>query len=66
MKMRPFGEVISLDAARAILDATGSPIDRLETVSLDQANGRVLACDVVSRVHVPPFSRAGMDGFAVR
>jgi molybdenum cofactor synthesis domain-containing protein len=66
MKMRPFGDLISLEAARTILDATGSPIDRIEPVSLDQANGRVLASDVVSHVHVPPFARAGMDGFAVR
>jgi molybdopterin molybdotransferase len=64
--MRPFRDVISLAAARAILDATGSPIPRIETVRLDQANGRVLARDVIAQEDVPPFSRAGMDGFAVR
>ena len=64
--MRPFGEVISLEAARTILDATGSPIDRTEAVSLDQANGRVIARDVMAAFDVPPFSRAGMDGYAVR
>ena len=63
--MRPFGDVISLDAARAILDTTGSPIARIETVPLDEANGRVLARDVIARRDVPPFSRAGMDGYAV-
>jgi molybdopterin molybdotransferase len=65
-KMRPFGDVISLDAARAILDATGSPIDRVETIPLDQANGRVVACDIIAACDVPPFFRAGMDGYAVR
>ena len=65
-RMRPFGDVISLEAARAILDATGSPIDRIETIALDEANGRVLARDVIAPDDVPPFSRAGMDGFAVR
>jgi molybdopterin biosynthesis enzyme len=64
--MRPFREVISLAAAREILDTTGSPIPRLEMVPLDQANGRVLARDVIAQEDVPPFSRAGMDGFAVR
>ena len=64
--MRPFGDVISLDAARAILDTTGAPIDRVETVALSEANGRVLASDVIARLDVPPFSRAGMDGYAVR
>jgi molybdopterin biosynthesis enzyme len=46
-RMRPFGDVISLDAARAILDTTGAPIDRMETVALSEANGRVLASDVI-------------------
>ena len=64
--MRPFTDVISLDAARRILDATGSPIERTETLTLAAANGRVLAVDAVARGDVPPFSRAGMDGYAVR
>ena len=64
--MRPFGDVISLEAARAILDKTGSPIQRTETIPVADANGRVLAADVVARYDVPPFSRAGMDGYAVR
>jgi molybdopterin molybdotransferase len=65
-KMRPFGDVISLDAARAILDRTGSRIDRIETIPLQDAGGRVLACDAVAGGDVPPFARAGMDGYAVR
>ena len=65
-KMRPFGEVMSLDAARAILDNTGRPIDCTETIRLTEAAGRVLARDVVASTDVPPFSRAGMDGYAVR
>ena len=64
--MRPFGNVISLEAARAILDATGAPIDRTETIALSEAHGRVLAAGVAARQDVPPFSRAGMDGYAVR
>lgn len=64
--MRPFGDVISLDAARAILDTAGAPVDRVETVALSDANGRVLASAVTARADVPPFSRAGMDGYAVR
>jgi molybdopterin biosynthesis enzyme len=64
--MRPFGEVISLEAARAILDSTGAPIERIESIPLERAHGRVLARDVVAATDVPPFSRAGMDGYAVR
>ncbi len=65
-RMRPFGDVISLETARAILDTTGVPIDRTEDIALSDANGRVLAADIVARRDVPPFSRAGMDGYAVR
>ena len=36
-----------------------------ETVPLDAALGRVLAADVVAPTDVPPFDRAGVDGFAV-
>jgi molybdopterin molybdotransferase len=64
--MRPFGDTISLAAARTILDATGTPISRTERVTLEQCNGRVLAREVRSSADVPPFSRAGMDGYAVR
>jgi molybdenum cofactor synthesis domain-containing protein len=64
--MRPFGKTITLGEARAIIDGAVQPIDRTEVVGLQQANGRVLAQDVVSSADVPPFSRAAMDGYAVR
>jgi molybdenum cofactor synthesis domain-containing protein len=65
-KMRPFGKTIALEEARAIIERTVQPIDRIEVIPLQQANGRVLARDVVSNADVPPFSRAAMDGYAVR
>lgn len=36
-----------------------------ETISLDQALGRILSKDVVSRVDVPSFDRSNLDGYAV-
>jgi molybdopterin molybdotransferase len=65
-KMRPFGKTIALEEARAIIERTVRPIDRTEVVPLQQANGRVLAKDVFSNADVPPFTRAAMDGYAVR
>jgi molybdenum cofactor synthesis domain-containing protein len=65
-KMRPFGKTIALEEARAIIERTVRPIDRTEVVPLERANGRVLATDVFSSADVPPFSRAAMDGYAVR
>jgi molybdopterin molybdotransferase len=65
-KMRPFTGTITLDEARAIIDRNIEPIARVERVALTEANGRVLAETIVSTLDVPPFSRAGMDGYAVR
>jgi molybdenum cofactor synthesis domain-containing protein len=64
--MRPIARTIPLDEARAIIDRTIRPIDRVERVPLASANGRVIAHDAVAGFDVPPFSRAGMDGYAVR
>jgi molybdopterin molybdotransferase len=65
-RMRPFRDTISLDAARAILDRSGEPIVRVEQLPIELANGRVVARDIVAATDVPPFSRAAMDGYAVR
>jgi molybdopterin molybdotransferase len=64
--MRPFGETISLDEARAIIARSLRPIERIERIPLGEAHGRVLAEEVVAPADVPPFSRAAMDGYAVR
>jgi molybdenum cofactor synthesis domain-containing protein len=64
--MRPFKGTISLDEARAIIDAAITPIARVERVPLERASGRVLAESVTSSADVPPFARAAMDGYAVR
>jgi molybdenum cofactor synthesis domain-containing protein len=66
MTVRPFQKTMPLEEARAIMDRAIVPIERTERVSLQDANGRVLARDVVSDADVPPFSRAAMDGYAVR
>lgn len=65
MAMRPITKTISIDEARAIIDAHVRLIERRERVPLAGASGRVCAADIVSASDVPPFSRAGMDGYAV-
>ena len=64
--MRPFAGTMPLEEARAIIDRTIAPIGRTERVRVLQASGRVLARDVTADADVPPFSRAAMDGYAVR
>ena len=65
-EMKPIKETIPLDEARQLIADACKPIERTERVRLVDANGRVAAADVASTRDVPPFSRAGMDGFAVR
>jgi molybdopterin molybdotransferase len=57
-------ELIGIEEARHRVLAAVRPL-RGERVPLDAALGRVLAEEVRSRVHVPPFDSSAMDGFAV-
>jgi molybdopterin molybdotransferase len=54
------------EALRIVGDAAGSPRRRAERVALSRALGRTLAEDVRIDLDMPPFTRATMDGFAVR
>jgi molybdopterin molybdotransferase len=65
-KMRPLRDTIALEEARTLIDDAATVIGRTEIVPLAMANGRVIAQDVIAPFDVPPFSRAGMDGYAVR
>jgi molybdenum cofactor synthesis domain-containing protein len=42
------------------------PINRTETINLEQVAGRILATDIIAEFNVPPFERASMDGYAVK
>ena len=64
-EMRPIKDTIPLEEARQLIADACAPIGRRERVALVDANGRAAAADVQSTRDVPPFSRAGMDGFAV-
>ena len=57
--------LLSLDDALARLLAAAQPLDDLESVSTFDADGRVLAQDLVSELHVPPQDNSSMDGYAV-
>ena len=53
------------DAERLIAERV-APVEGLETVTLRQAVGRVLADNIVAPVNVPPFDNSAVDGYAVR
>ena len=50
----------------ARLLAHAIPLTDAESVSTFDADGRVLAHDVVSQLQVPPQDNSSMDGYAVR
>ena len=55
-----------LDEALAELLGQARPLAGEERVATFDADGRVLAQDLVSALHVPPQDNSSMDGYAVR
>lgn len=55
-----------LDEALAELLQCATLLDGVESVSTFEADGRVLAQDLVSALQVPPQDNSSMDGYAVR
>src|SRR3569832_2690807 len=55
-----------LEDALAQLLAHAQPLAGTESVSTFDADGRVLARDLVSPLQVPPQDNSSMDGYAVR
>ena len=59
-------EVVTLErAAETAIARFGRLLGKVESVGLDEAAGRIIACDVVATEGVPPFDRSTVDGFAV-
>ena len=60
-------QVDSIEEARAkLLEHVRDKQVETETVSLEEAAGRILARDIVSRENIPAFYRSTVDGYAVR
>ncbi len=57
---------LTLDAARAMIEAQIGPVEGTEQVGLLEADGRVLAADIAATVDLPPFDNSAVDGYAVR
>ncbi len=58
--------LMALDQALSALLRELVPLPAVETVATIDADGRVLAEDLVSPLHVPPQDNTSMDGYAVR
>ena len=66
MEAHLFGRLISVAEARRRLWTVVRPIDRIESVDVGAAFGRVSAAAMRSPIPVPPFARATWDGYALR
>jgi molybdopterin molybdotransferase len=64
--MKPFGKLLPRADAIRIINENVKQITRTESVPLEEATGRVLASDISAGFNVPPFTRARMDGYAVK
>lgn len=58
--------LLALEQALQRMLALVSPLTQTESVSLEQAAGRITAADITSPLDVPTFANAAMDGYAVR
>ena len=58
--------LMSLDDALDRLLAQVEPLRRIESVSTFEADGRVLAADLVAALQVPPQDNASMDGYTLK
>jgi molybdenum cofactor synthesis domain-containing protein len=64
--MRPFSKLTSLEDAMTIMIENIGQIARTENLPIENLGGRVLAQEIVSEMHIPPFDRSAMDGYAVK
>jgi molybdenum cofactor synthesis domain-containing protein len=65
-EMVPFKLLISREEAIERIMSFVKPVERTEAVPIEESTGRVLAEDIIAKEDVPPFSRAAMDGYAVK
>ncbi len=60
------GPMMSVDEAVALIASRIAPVGANETVPIMQADGRILAHDLVSPIALPPFTNSAVDGYAVK
>jgi molybdopterin molybdotransferase len=65
IRMRGFRSRKPVEEVLTWIDAEVSALGE-ETVSLQEAHGRVLAGPILSSIDVPAFDRSAMDGFALK
>ena len=57
-------QALSAGMVNAFLSKLVEPVTQIEELGIFDALGRVLACDIISPISVPPHDNSAMDGFA--
>lgn len=60
------GELMPIEQGLALIGERVVPVTEVESVKLIDADGRILAQDVVAPVSLPGYDNSAVDGFAVR
>jgi molybdopterin molybdotransferase len=60
------GPLLPIDDVERLINERVTPVVEMETVPLKDADGRVLAADVIAPIDLPPFDNSAVDGYAVR
>jgi molybdopterin molybdotransferase len=58
------GALLGVDQALARIEASIAPVVAAETAPLRSAAGRILACDLVAGMNLPPHANSAVDGYA--
>jgi molybdopterin molybdotransferase len=59
------GPMMSVDEAVRLIASRVTPVRETETVSLAEADGRILASDLVAPLPLPHFTNSAVDGYAI-
>ncbi|WP_370195665.1 molybdopterin molybdotransferase MoeA [Aurantimonas coralicida] len=60
------GSMMTVDETVALITARLQPLAGIEAVPLAEADGRILAADLVAPMPLPPFANSAVDGYAIR
>lgn len=60
------GPLMTVEDAARLMAARVTPVREHELVPLIEADGRILATDLLAPVALPPFANSAVDGYAVR
>jgi molybdopterin molybdotransferase len=59
------GELLGVDAALQLIETRTARVVEAETAPLSACCGRILACDLIAGMDLPPHANSAVDGYAI-